>query len=615
MAKEKTAKEPKQKTRAKTRLKGKLQKNKSRHKSEDLAKLTEDYNAFCKRLDGLVKALVNQHAAMKQLSKAKYQVAQHLAILSKDTVLYEATGQAAGVDRSTDSVNSYFSIHEGCSNKNSMYADKFKQFVIDYAQEWYKTITERVGAGLEKAETMRIELDHYQTKVEALRLSANSTMAKGKQVDSKAAEKLTRNEDKLIKAKESASKYTNDLCLLMEEITARSWRDLHPLLIKCSQFEVQVSGDEAKSLATLSQVVASLKKVATDHGIKPQARLKDLANLDPHVLSTRSKEDNLKLSIENGLSGFSGLGLSNGSTDGSAYGDSASVYSSAAVSVYSSATASDKNSEYFPPGSTAPQGLGGFPVRVQSSESISSSGAPSTMSMMNINAAPAPTMDTMAQAFGSGSVSGSAPNINGAASFGNSAPPPGSAPPPPPPMPPPPPPADFNSHGQFGAGAASQSSYGAPTSPSPYGVPASGGPPAQSLSMYGGGGNSMYGGGGGYPQQQQKQPQQQPHMGGGGYAQQQQQSPMPMSMGGGYSQQQQQSPMGGGFSQQNSPMGGNFSQQHSPMGGNFSQQQQQPMGGGNFAQQSSMFASPPPQQKQQHHPRSAPPSYGHNPFG
>ena len=68
-------------------------------------------------------------------------------------------------------------------------------------------------------------------------------MAKGKQVDSKAAGKLTRNEEKLIKVKESGSKFISDLCLLMEEVTERSWRDLHPMLVKCAQFEGQVSSD------------------------------------------------------------------------------------------------------------------------------------------------------------------------------------------------------------------------------------------------------------------------------------------------------------------------------------------------------------------------------------
>ena len=476
---------------------------------------------------------MHQHAAMQALAKAKLQVAQHIALLSRDTVLYEMAGQSAGADRSSESVNSFFSIQEGVCNKNIMYVDKYKQFVVDYAQEWYTTVTTRVGEGLKRAETMRVELSHYQSKVESLRQSANSTMAKGKQIDTKTSEKLTRNEDKFIKTKEQTSRYINDLCLLMEEITERSWRDLHPLLVKCAQFETQVSGDESKAQAALSQVVTALKKIADDHGISAQARLKDLKELDPHTLSTRSKNDSRNLALENGMAGM-GLGGGPGSVqnDGSLYGGG-SVYSN------------DNNSAYFAPGTTAPQGLGGFPVKVRSNADVFSSGG--------IHTAPAPTIDTMAQAFGGGGATNNAGSSHsrtmGAPSYGrrssnishdsnfsggfsnnsysgNPAPPPSSAPPPPPPVTP---------------------GYGAPT-PASYGVPAAG-----------------------YPQE-------------GVYGQHQ--SPMPPTS---YGQHQYGQP-------QPSPVGGTFAQQ-SPMGGT-------PMGG--FAQ-SPPFSSPQPQRS------SAPRSY--DPFG
>ena len=46
------------KSRVKTKLKQKVSKKKSHNTSEDLAKLTEDYNAFCTKLQGLVKVCV-----------------------------------------------------------------------------------------------------------------------------------------------------------------------------------------------------------------------------------------------------------------------------------------------------------------------------------------------------------------------------------------------------------------------------------------------------------------------------------------------------------------------------------------------------------------------------
>ena len=346
-------------------------------------------------------------------------------------------------------------------------------------------------------------------------------MAKGKQVDSKSAEKLTRNEDKLIKIKEASSQFINNLCLLMEEITERSWRDLHPMLVKCSQFEVQVSGDEAKAFVAMNEVVTALKKVASDHGIKPEARLKDLQTLDPSVLSTRSKDDNRNLAIENGFAGMAlgqsgtGIGISAGSSTGSG----------------SSAFGGGDDAMHFPPGSTHPQGLGGFPVRVAPDDGIS------TMNMMNMNAAPAPTMDTMAQAFGSGAsatATRSAPNSGGIPSYNNS----------------------MDGHRNYSMNSL-HSDFSAAPAPPPMGAPP---PPPPSMGGSMNDGYNPFGGGGGgqVPNQQPPAP------------------PPPM----GYPQQQQQQQQQGGYHQQ----AGNFAQQQSMQGGNFAQQQQ-PMYGGQPQQQ------------------------------
>lgn len=93
-------------------------------------------------------------------------MAQHLAVLSKDTDLFEFVGQMPGPDRSTDSVNSYLSVQDGVANKSKMYASKYLQFCVQYAESWYNIVSKRVGEGLKKAEELRVELDHYQQKVE-----------------------------------------------------------------------------------------------------------------------------------------------------------------------------------------------------------------------------------------------------------------------------------------------------------------------------------------------------------------------------------------------------------------------------------------------------------------
>jgi hypothetical protein len=483
-------------------------------------------------------------------------VAQHLAVLSQGSPLFDKTGLLPSAEKSSDSVLSYLSIQEGVSGKAKMYTQKYAQFVIDYAIEWEKVVTSRVSKGLKNAEQMRVELDHYQRKVESLRQTANATMAKGKQVDQKSAERLTRNEEKLVKVRETHNSFIASLCTLIDEVTDRSWRDLHPLMVKIAQFEVTVSGDEAKALSSLNTIVNEMKRLAVTHGIKPQARLKDLDSLDPSMLSTKAPGSGT-LSIE---AGTSGLSLTNDD-----------IWSPTSGGGLSSPNANDQR---LPPGSVAPQGMGGFPVSVQSNDNYSvdtrshdgsitsgyggsAAGVPSTLDMMAINAsaAPPPTVDSLTAAFGptptnSRTAPNSGPPMGGRKqsydSFdsafsgfsGASAPPPAAPPPPPPP-----PPSQFGAAGAadtnpFGPGPpapappyASNAFGGAPPAPSPhgYGAPNSYGTP----NMYGGApastptygappppyyGNAPSPYGQQQPQQQQQQP---PNQGYGQYPQQQ----------------------------------------------------------------------------------------------
>jgi hypothetical protein len=298
-----------------------------------------------------------------------FQVAAHFAALTKGTPMFDCVGLMPSADRPSNTVTSYCSAHDTLGAKTKSYILKYQQFVLEYAVEWEKIICTRVNNGLKSAETLRRELDHYQKKVEAMRLVVNSAMAKGKNVKSEQQEKLRRNEEKLISSKQTYNNVATDLCILMEEVVERSWRDLHPLLIKCAQFDQTLSNDESTILAALTQVVSELKQCATVHGISPQPRLKDLASLKPELLSTRPGG---VLAIE--------------SEPGSIFGTQA-----------------------LPPGSVAPQGMGGFPVAVQadafaiapdayvSTTSYNASYEPSSanMGMMTISQsyAPAPTME------------------------------------------------------------------------------------------------------------------------------------------------------------------------------------------------------------------------------
>jgi hypothetical protein len=302
-------------------------------------------------------------------------------------------------------------------------------------------------------------------------------------------------------------------------------------------------------MTSLNTVVNELKRLAVTHGIKPQARLKDLDSLAPTVLSTKAPGSNT-LTIEAGLGGLN--------------------FDSGGAPPMASSSYAGSDDQRFPPGSVAPQGMGGYPVAVQNADNLSTgyplnretsmdgrsydgsmrsgsaSGAPSTLDMMAItaSAAPPPTVDQLSAAFGPVRTSNasiqSAPNTGGYAgaptSFGMrgrnrsidsfdsnfsgtsgaSAPPPAAPPPPPPPPsmfgapaaaspnpfgPPPPAPAPYGAPNAYGAppaayGAPAPYGTGAPPAPSSYGAPPApssyGAPPAPSsygapppYSMYG----------------------------------------------------------------------------------------------------------------------------------
>jgi hypothetical protein len=321
---------------------------------------------------------------------------------------------------------SYSATHQRVAAKVTGYADKYNQFVVDYALEWDKVVTARVTAGLKNTDVLRRDLDHYQKKVEELRTQSNKILAKGKMVDDKTAEKLKRNEEKLGQAKEIYNRAARDMCMLLEETSDRSWKDLHPILVKMAQFDMTLANDEAKGLAEMESVVTALKALAIGNDLKASGRLKELAAQEPSILYSGTNSGTVALTNGDVSSQIEGMSLG----------------SSAETSL--------------PPGSVAPQGMGGFPVQIYEAPASSneksrelvvsppSSGnlswhssvsAPTTSEMLTLasSAAPPPTLDQI------NDVSGFNRNSS-VESFGSyrSGPPPHMGPPPFSPPPPPP---------------------------------------------------------------------------------------------------------------------------------------------------------------------------------
>lgn len=277
------------KPRLKQLVRESLRNVKSHNRSDDLVKLAREFELFKARLRRMVEALAAEHKCMIMLNKSRLNVAVQISKLAENSPLEACAGKAPNGEMEADSsdMETFMSVHHNMHNRIDMYAGRFSQFILDYAVEWEKVVVTRVTGNLKQSEKLRRELDHYQQKVEVMRLSTNKTMAQGKIVKPEQAERLKRNEEKLFHARRHYEEFASDLCLLIEEVTERSWKDLHPIFIKLAQFDGSIAADEQKYFANLFNVAEDLKQVARSHGLRPQARLKQLETEKGKSVSTR----------------------------------------------------------------------------------------------------------------------------------------------------------------------------------------------------------------------------------------------------------------------------------------------------------------------------------------
>jgi hypothetical protein len=290
----------------------------------DIHQATEKFRILQKRLKSLTSLLEKQISLIAQLNKTRLEVAQQVAALSSGSPLEAicvgnpsnkaesesfSKGDELGVSRQTAfgtiSVASkgtaletlishaYLEVHRTSNERSTMYTQRFKEHVLKYTVEWETSITSRIDAGLKELEKQRLDLEHYSRKFEALRLSANKLMSSGKTVPTATADKLKRNEMKLLHAKHNYEVYSSSFALLISEVTERCWKDLHPLLVKVIQFDSALAADENKNFSLLNDAAAKLKKIGVDNSLDPKGRLLGIQSLKPEELFTGDKTNPL----------------------------------------------------------------------------------------------------------------------------------------------------------------------------------------------------------------------------------------------------------------------------------------------------------------------------------
>ncbi|KAL7560425.1 hypothetical protein ACA910_016174 [Epithemia clementina (nom. ined.)] len=260
---------------------------KSANGNEDLQALKLRYQTMCKRMQTVQKALKDRHAAMLATTQARVAVAQTLSAMSHETPLEKIAGSPSDDKKSSAGNETYGSIMiDDMDRETRKHADDFHKFAIDYVAEWEKIVTTRINADLKTTEQLRRDADHYKSKVESLQGNVKKFQDHNKDVPQATKDKLNRNEKKLADANRLYSDAAEDLYLLMEELVDRSWRDLHPLLMKTLQMEVDICQHEQQVMAApFARLMENMSALAEQEQVKP--RLKDVVDGTPEMLSTR----------------------------------------------------------------------------------------------------------------------------------------------------------------------------------------------------------------------------------------------------------------------------------------------------------------------------------------
>lgn len=174
----------------------------------------------------------------------------------------------------------YLELHKNQYDLVLTQAKTFDSDVVKYAEEWLAVISSRVSSNMMEFKKLCENLEHYSTKVDKLksREKPNSAVP---------SPKLERNETKLQGARESHDNMGENLYKLMEEVTARAWKDLIPLMIKSIQLDLQQAEDERRVIwDDLQLVLEALEAISTQHGVSPNGRLARLKKEHIDVLYT-----------------------------------------------------------------------------------------------------------------------------------------------------------------------------------------------------------------------------------------------------------------------------------------------------------------------------------------
>ena len=187
----------------------------------------------------------------------------------------------------------YANVHNDVTGRARGYMQKYEEFIINYAVEWERVLTERVQEDIRRTDNHKRDFDHYAKKVDSLRSAHDKLLMKGKVAKGEDIDRLQRNEIKLRTAETDYHKCSEDLLMLIDEVVNRGWKDLLPLIIKMAQFDATYAADEAQTFHTFHDLTVKMKQIGDLFQVDNKPRLRALRLEKPEDISTARIDANV----------------------------------------------------------------------------------------------------------------------------------------------------------------------------------------------------------------------------------------------------------------------------------------------------------------------------------
>eukprot|EP00545_Synedropsis_sp_CCMP1620_P009281 CAMPEP_0119011166 /NCGR_PEP_ID=MMETSP1176-20130426/5493_1 /TAXON_ID=265551 /ORGANISM="Synedropsis recta cf, Strain CCMP1620" /LENGTH=394 /DNA_ID=CAMNT_0006963943 /DNA_START=95 /DNA_END=1279 /DNA_ORIENTATION=+ len=244
----------------------------------NLKDLMDHHLFLSSQLHELVDLLKAQLKHMEKHNTSRLQVIRQVVAMSEGTpiagvVVSPLRGERGGNEEEDDNyTDDDDSLDEADDTLESIYKElHFSSFdaqgkslndICLRAEEWDTTVSKRVQKSRIRCESLRRDLDHYVKKVDDLTANINRSESQRKLLADAVYERKTRNDEKLVKARQEYGTNINELCLYLKEVTEHGWKDLVPMILRIVNLDITATREQEEITAKLGGVVEDLKDIA-----------------------------------------------------------------------------------------------------------------------------------------------------------------------------------------------------------------------------------------------------------------------------------------------------------------------------------------------------------------